>query len=102
MSTDGNTVIPLIDGKAYMKRWHDKVVALLKHGLQADDVVLGGGQTKRLKKLPPGVRVASNHNAIEGGLRLWAKPRHSRGSRKPIFVPASSCLPKRWTQCPTT
>lgn len=29
VSTDGNTVIPLIDGKAYMKRWHDKLTALL-------------------------------------------------------------------------
>ena len=47
------------------------VVALLKAGLQADYVVLGGGQTKKLKALPPGVRVSGNQSAIRGGLRLW-------------------------------
>jgi len=47
------------------------VVALLKMGLQADTVVLGGGQTKKLKTLPPGVRVGDNRCAILGGLRLW-------------------------------
>jgi polyphosphate glucokinase len=54
-----------------------RVVALLRAGLQADSVVLGGGQTKKLKTLPPGVRVADNHCAIRGGLRLWVAP--SRG-----------------------
>src|SRR5262245_28560298 len=34
------------------------VVKLLRDGLQADEVVLGGGQTKKLKTLPPGVRVS--------------------------------------------
>ncbi len=53
-----------------------KVVALLKNGLQADYVVLGGGQTKKLKSLPPGVRVSGNQAAIRGGLRLWNPPRH--------------------------
>jgi hypothetical protein len=57
------------------KKWtlavHD-VVARLKHGLQCDYVVLGGGQTKQLKRLPPGVRVGDNTHAILGGIRLWA------------------------------
>ena len=47
------------------------VVAMLKAGLQADYVVLGGGQTRKLKALPPGVRVSGNQSAIRGGLRLW-------------------------------
>jgi polyphosphate glucokinase len=47
------------------------VVALLAAALQADDVVLGGGQTKKLKRLPPGTRVSTNENAIRGGLKLW-------------------------------
>jgi polyphosphate glucokinase len=47
------------------------VVALLKAGLQADEVVLGGGQTKKLKTLPPRVRVSDNQCAIRGGVRLW-------------------------------
>jgi polyphosphate glucokinase len=50
------------------------VVAFLKHCLQADEVVLGGGQTKKLTKLPPGVRVCDNHCAIRGGIQLWDRP----------------------------
>ena len=59
------------------RKWTEHVhavVALLTAGLQADEVVLGGGQTKKLKALPPGVRVSSNESAIRGGLRLWAPP----------------------------
>jgi hypothetical protein len=49
------------------------IVALLQHGLQVDYVVLGGGQTKKLKKLPPGVRLGDNSHAIKGGLRVWER-----------------------------
>ncbi len=68
------------------KRWRKhvaKVVALLKHGLQVDYVVLGGGQTKYLKRLPPGVRLGANANAILGGVRLWSEPKHRHMSRPP-------------------
>jgi polyphosphate glucokinase len=57
-------------------RWTNHVadiVALLKHGLQVDYVVLGGGQTKKLKKLPAGTRLGDNQNAIVGGLRVWER-----------------------------
>jgi polyphosphate glucokinase len=37
-----------------------------------DDVVLGGGNVKKLKKLPKGCRAASNPSAFTGGCRLWA------------------------------
>ena len=56
------------------KRWTrhvHAVVALLRAGLNADDVVLGGGQTKKLKNLPPRVRVGDNQCAMRGGRRLW-------------------------------
>ena len=65
------------------KRWAkhvEKIVALLKHGLQADDVVLGGGQMKKLNKLPPGARRGDNANAILGGYRLWSDTSASRRS----------------------
>jgi len=58
------------------KKWQqhvEKVVELLKHGLQADYVMLGGGQTKELSSLPPDVRLGTNAHAILGGLRLWNK-----------------------------
>lgn len=60
------------------KRWRKhvaEVVALLKAGLVADYVVLGGGQTKVLKKLPAGCRAGSNFNAFIGGQRVWDEPR---------------------------
>ena len=46
-------------GRKKWTRHVHAVVALLRAGLHVDDVVLGGGQTKRLKTLPPGVRVTT-------------------------------------------
>jgi polyphosphate glucokinase len=63
-------------GRKKWTRHVHEVVELLKNGLQADYVVLGGGQTKKLKMLPPGVRISDNQCAIRGGLRLWDAPAH--------------------------
>ena len=49
------------------------VVELLVKALGPDDVVLGGGNVKHLKKLPPGCRAGDNANAFIGGFRLWEK-----------------------------
>ena len=49
------------------------VVTRLKTALQADDVVIGGGNAKLLNTLPPGVRLGANANAFLGGYRLWKK-----------------------------
>lgn len=46
-------------------------MTLLKGALEADDVVVGGGNAKRLKDLPPGARMVDNKNAFIGGFRLW-------------------------------
>jgi polyphosphate glucokinase len=40
----------------------------------ADYVILGGGNARRMKKLPPNVRLGSNANAFRGGFRLWKSP----------------------------
>jgi predicted NBD/HSP70 family sugar kinase len=56
------------------KKWRKeifKVVELLKAALEADYVVIGGGNVKKLKKLPPGARLGKNENAFKGGFRLW-------------------------------
>ena len=58
-------------GRKKWTRHVHAVVAVLRAGLQADEIVLGGGQTEKLKALPPGVRVDTNQSAIRGGLRLW-------------------------------
>ena len=49
-----------------------EVVARLKEVLEADYVVLGGGNAARLKELPEGVRLGENLNAFKGGLHLWS------------------------------
>ena len=56
-------------------RWEKAVhdtVSRLKAALVADYVILGGGNTKKLKKLPKASRRGSNDNAFAGGFRLWA------------------------------
>lgn len=71
------------------KKWTahvHKIVALLKDGLQVDYVVLGGGQTKKLTKVPKDVTIGPNHNAIIGGFRLWSEPEHSHLRRTPFMA----------------
>jgi polyphosphate glucokinase len=58
------------------KKWRQhvkEVVEQLKAAVQADYVVLGGGNARLVKKLPPGTRLGSNANAFQGGYRLWSK-----------------------------
>jgi polyphosphate glucokinase len=57
------------------------VVARLTAALEPSEVVLGGGNVKKLKKLPPGSRAGDNANAFTGGFRLWQKP---NGGRPPL------------------
>ena len=64
-------------GKKKWRRHVNDVVKQLKTALEADYVVLGGGNARLLKKLPAGTRLGDNTNAFRGGYRLWAKS-HSR------------------------
>jgi polyphosphate glucokinase len=47
------------------------VVTRLAAALEPDDIVLGGGNVRKLKVLPPGCRAGDNSNAFVGGFRLW-------------------------------
>jgi polyphosphate glucokinase len=47
------------------------VTARLQAAMVADSVVLGGGNAKKLKRLPTGARLGLNTNAFLGGFRLW-------------------------------
>jgi polyphosphate glucokinase len=60
-------------GKKKWRRYVADVVQRLIAALQPDDVVIGGGNVKKLKELPPGCRAANNVNAFVGGFRLWQK-----------------------------
>lgn len=71
-------------GKAKWRRQVADVVEKLVAALEPDEVVLGGGNARRLKKLPPLCRAGDNANAFLGGFRLWddapksTRPRQSR------------------------
>ncbi len=41
--------------------------------LEPDEVVLGGGNVKKLDALPAGSQAGDNDNALRGGFRLWEK-----------------------------
>jgi polyphosphate glucokinase len=58
-------------GKARWKKHVHDVVEHLVAALGPDEVVLGGGNAKKLKELPPLCRLGDNENAFEGGFRLW-------------------------------
>ena len=60
-------------GQAKWRRHVADVVKLLVAALEPDDVVLGGGNVKQLKELPPGCRAGDNANAFVGGFRLWGE-----------------------------
>lgn len=56
------------------KKWRHKVYAVVEGfsaALIPDDIVVGGGQADKLKKLPPRARCGNNSAAFLGGFRLW-------------------------------
>ena len=60
-------------GKKNWRRHVVDVVERLKKALEAEYVVLGGGNAKNIKDLPPDTRMGDNRNAFVGGSRLWEK-----------------------------
>jgi polyphosphate glucokinase len=60
-------------GKKRWRRLVGEIVPRLLHAFQVDEVVLGGGNVKQLKVLPPKTRLGSNVHAFAGGFRLWER-----------------------------
>jgi len=58
-------------GKKKWRRHVFDVTEKLKNALEADYVVLGGGNARLLKNLPKGARQGNNENAVKGGVRMW-------------------------------
>lgn len=79
-------------GKSKWRRHVADVVARLIAALEPDDVVLGGGNAKQLKKLPPRCRAGDNANAFLGGFRLWEDTREKRRSQKARQIRLASGL----------
>jgi polyphosphate glucokinase len=56
------------------KKWRRAVadvVMRLGAAFEADDIVIGGGNARRVQRLPKNTRRVSNSNAFLGGVRLW-------------------------------
>jgi polyphosphate glucokinase len=63
------------------KRWNAavrEVVAQLRAALQADYVVVGGGNARLIERLPKHTRLGDNANAFRGGFLLWKDARRAR------------------------
>lgn len=57
-----------------LRRWRLAVaetVGFLKESFMADYIMLGGGNSKRIREPPPWSRIGSNLCAFRGGYRLW-------------------------------
>jgi polyphosphate glucokinase len=61
-------------GKKKWRRYVAEIAEHFKNALEADYVVLGGGNAKLLKKVPPGCILGDNATAFTGGFRLWDEP----------------------------
>ena len=70
--------------RVYVADMVDRLVA----ALEPDEVVLGGGDVKKLKKLPKGCRAGDNANAFLGGFRLWENTSGQRHGTRSTPRPA--------------
>ena len=76
------------------RRWRASVldvVARLKAAMVCDYVLLGGGNAKLMKDLPPGVLLGANSDAVDGGLKLWQNDQPTT----PLAGLAPAAKPKR-------
>jgi polyphosphate glucokinase len=58
-------------GKKKWRKYVLEVVKQLRAATLAQYVVLGGGNARLMKRLPPYARPGDNNNAFRGGFRLW-------------------------------
>jgi len=76
------------------KKWRASVKQVLERftsALLLDDTVISGGNTKKLKELPPGCRLGDNSFAFLGGYRMWepASVRMALASPQRVSVAAN-------------
>jgi polyphosphate glucokinase len=73
-------------GKKQWRRLVEDVVERLRDALLPEYVILGGGNVKKIKDMPPGARPGDNANAFLGGFRLWGvepMPKAKREAHRP-------------------
>jgi polyphosphate glucokinase len=82
-------------GKSSWRKIVDTVLESFVDAFMVDYIVLGGGNAKLIKDLPPAVRLGNNLTAFRGGMRLWTLESihtHSAGAADaPINAP-----PREW------
>lgn len=79
-----NATIESQVGKAEKKRvgrvqWEENfhtIAEMLRKSLLPDEIVIGGGEAKHLKKLPKKARRVDNNMALEGGEAVWFEPKY--------------------------
>jgi polyphosphate glucokinase len=81
------------------KKWTRHVTRGIARMIKAfcvDDVVVGGGNAKKLKYLPQGCRLGNNANAFAGGFRMWESNSDRQLSSGPVDVVSgrSKTIPK--------
>jgi polyphosphate glucokinase len=75
------------------KKWREEVYAVIdvfRKALEPEYIVLGGGNAKLIKVLPPDVRRGANENAFLGGFRLWQPGTPADVVSKEPLIEASS------------
>ncbi len=73
------------------KKWQRHVADVVKRliaALEPDEVVLGGGNVKKLDALPVGTQAGDNDDAFRAGLRLWEKAAEAAATKSAL--PASA------------
>jgi polyphosphate glucokinase len=78
MYRDGRTLGEVVGKqgleKVGKKAWREivkEVAGTLLSAFVVDHIVLGGGNAKHIRELPPGTRLGHNLTAFRGGFRLW-------------------------------
>jgi len=84
-------------GTARWRRHVFKIVGMLVEAMQVRQLLLGGGNARRLVKwthrLPPGTRLGSNDDAFRGGFRLWLEPEDRALTETPVDVAHAAAEP---------
>lgn len=80
-------------GRKKWRRHVEELVARLVVALKPDDFVLGGGNVKKLRRLPSGTRAGDNARAFVGGIRLWDEhglAAESRGTVRHAYLQSAT------------
>ena len=83
------------NGKNKWAKHVSETVELLSAAILPDYIVLGGGNVKKLKKLPPACIEGDNANAFVGGFRMWEGPADRLATPDPAIHKASRATRKK-------